>query len=153
MRTRGIRKSLIGTSVRIVLHLYHPRNRSTGLIGENSTRMMIPLPPVLETIVAQLAQGGFRALVVGGAVRDTLLGHAAKDIDIEVYGITYDRLAEILSSHGRVDVVGTSFGVIKFTLPGGDTYDFSLPRRDSKTGRSHRDFLSTFDPSISPRQA
>ena len=100
-----------------------------------------------------LGQGGFRALVVGGAVRDALLGHDAKDIDIEVYRISYDRLAEILSSHGRVDLVGKSFGVIKFTPPGNHTYDFSIPRRDSKTGRSHRDFLSTFDESITPREA
>jgi tRNA nucleotidyltransferase (CCA-adding enzyme) len=125
------------------------------------------LPPVLEPIVTQLRHAGFRALVVGGAVRDALLGRDAKDIDIEVYGISYDRLAEILSTHGRVDLVGTSFGVIKFTpsgppvdqrlaaaaRPGGHTYDFSLPRRDSKIGPSHRDFLSTFDESITPREA
>src|SRR5438045_9355299 len=115
--------------------------------------MTLALPPVLEPIVAQLGQAGFRALVVGGAVRDALLGHDAKDIDIEVYGVSYDRLAEILSTHGRVDLVGISFGVIKFTPSGGHTYDFSIPRRDSKTGRSHRDFLSTFDQSITPREA
>src|SRR5579864_5508469 len=122
------------------------------------------LPPVLEPIVAQLRQAGFRALVVGGAVRDALLGHDAMNIDLEVYGASYDRLAEILSSHGRVDLVGKSFGVIKFTPPTrpvdprppasaplpGHTYDFSLPRRDSKTGPSHRDFRSTFDESITP---
>jgi len=103
--------------------------------------------------VAQLGQYGYRALVVGGALRDALLCHDAKDVDIEVYGISYNRLAEILSSHGRVDLVGISFGVIKFTPPDGSTYDFSIPRRDSKTGRSHRDFHSTFDQSITPREA
>src|ERR1700674_2116857 len=115
--------------------------------------MTLALPPALEPIVAQLSQGGFRALVAGGAVRDALLGHVAKDIDIEVYGISYDRLAEILSSHGRVDLVGISFGVIKLTPTGSHTYDFSIPRRDSKTGRGHRDFLSTFDESITRRKA
>jgi len=115
--------------------------------------MTLTLPPVLAPVVAELRHGGFRALVVGGSVRDALLGHEAKDTDIEVYGVSYNRLAEILSRHGRVDLVGTSFGVIKFTPPGGHTYDFSLPRRDSKTGRGHRDFLSTFDQSITPREA
>src|SRR5216684_1841584 len=80
--------------------------------------MTLALPPVLQPIVVQLGQDGFRALVVGGAVRDALLGHDAKDIDVEVYGVSYDRLAEILSTHGRVDLVGISFGVIKFTPPG-----------------------------------
>jgi tRNA nucleotidyltransferase (CCA-adding enzyme) len=115
--------------------------------------MTLALPNVLEPIVEELRRSGFHALVVGGAVRDALLGHSAKDIDLEVYGIAYDRLAEILAGYGRVDLVGKSFGVVKFTPANGHTYDFSVPRRDSKTGRGHRDFLSTFDESITPREA
>src|SRR5579875_1893876 len=109
---------------------------------------MLELPRQIETIVAELRAQGFRPLIAGGAVRDALLGRAAKDIDIEVYGITYDRLAEILSRFGRVDLVGRSFGVVKL-----DGHDFSVPRRDNKIGRGHRDFLTTFDPSITPREA
>ncbi|HLH38470.1 MAG TPA: HD domain-containing protein [Bryobacteraceae bacterium] len=109
---------------------------------------MIELPRSIETIVVELRAQGFRPLIVGGAVRDALLGRAAKDIDIEVYGITYDRLAQILSRFGRVDLVGRSFGVVKL-----DGHDFSVPRRDNKIGRGHRDFLTTFDPSITPREA
>lgn len=103
---------------------------------------------MLEQIVGELDTAGFRSLIVGGAVRDALLGLNAKDVDIEVYGITYDRLAEILGRHGRVDLVGRSFGVVKF-----EGHDFSVPRRDSKIGLHHRDFLTTFDPSITPREA
>ncbi len=101
---------------------------------------------------AGVAAAGFRALVVGGAVRDALLGVDAKDVDIEVYGIGYDRLAEMLSSHGRIDLVGKSFGVINFTAPEGETCHFSVPRRDSKIGLGHRDFLSGFE-NITPREA
>ncbi len=109
---------------------------------------MLALSAPLDCIVRELYAAGFRALVVGGAVRDALLGLDPKDVDIEVYGITYDRLAEMLARHGRVDLVGKSFGVVKL-----EGHDFSVPRRDNKIGRGHRDFLTTFDPAITPREA
>ena len=42
---------------------------------------------------------------------------------------------------------------MKFTSSGEDTCDFSVPRRDSKTGPGHRDFHAEFDESITPREA
>ena len=114
---------------------------------------MLDLSPALDRIVRELHASGHRALIAGGAVRDALLGHDPKDIDIEVYGITYDALVDFLKAHGRVDLVGKSFGVVKFQSPDGGTCDFSVPRRDSKTGPGHRDFRTTFDPSITPEEA
>jgi len=115
--------------------------------------MLFPLPVALERIVRELRESGFPAVVVGGSVRDALLGLAPKDIDIEVYSISYDQLAAFLATRGRVDQVGKSFGVVKFTESGAATYDFSIPRRDSKTGPAHRDFRAEFDASITPREA
>ena len=106
------------------------------------------LPPDLEKIVKILHAEGYRPLIAGGAVRDDLLGLSPKDFDIEVYGVSFDDLARILSQYGRVDLVGQTFGVIKL-----GPYDFSLPRRDSKIGSAHRDFLTTFDPDITPQEA
>src|SRR5689334_24469137 len=114
--------------------------------------MTLALPPLLDQIVHELDTAGYRALVVGGAVRDALLGNDPKDFDIEVYGVAYDQLAGILARHGRVDLVGKSFGVVKLNS-GGHEYDFSVPRRDSKSGLGHRDFQTTFDAGISPREA
>src|SRR5260370_13824724 len=113
---------------------------------------MLSLPASLDAIVRDLHAAGFRALIVGGAVRDALLGIGSKDVDIEVYGISYDRLAELLAAHGRTDLVGKSFGVVKLSGAGGN-FDFSVPRRDNKIGRGHRDFQSTFDPSITRSEA
>ncbi len=110
------------------------------------------LPAELDQIVRELHAFGFRALIAGGAVRDDLLGVEPKDFDIEVYGITFDALAEMLAQYGRIDLVGQSFGVVKLSVSG-RIYDFSLPRRDSKIGRNHRDFLATFDPDITPKEA
>jgi tRNA nucleotidyltransferase (CCA-adding enzyme) len=111
------------------------------------------LPPELDRIIRALHAAGFRALIAGGAVRDYLLGLEPKDFDIEVYGVSFDVLAALLAHHGRTDLVGQSFGVVKLTVAGGRVYDFSLPRRDSKIGRAHRDFLTIFDPGITPEEA
>ena len=94
-----------------------------------------------------------RAYLVGGCVRDSLLGIAHKDFDLEVYGVGYEVLSRALSAHGRVDLVGKSFGVIKFTGQSGGQWDFSLPRRDSKISTGHKGFEVEFDPDIEPRVA
>jgi tRNA nucleotidyltransferase (CCA-adding enzyme) len=71
------------------------------------------------------------AFFVGGCVRDSILGLDPKDFDIEVYGLTSDKLAEVLSPFGA-DLVGKSFGVFKV----GDL-DISLPRTDRKVADGH----------------
>ena len=93
-------------------------------------------------------QAGGRALIVGGWVRDRLMGRDSKDIDIEIYGLPADRVRLLLETFGRVDTVGESFQVYK----SGDL-DVSLPRRDSKSGRDHRGFDVTGDPSMSVEDA
>jgi tRNA nucleotidyltransferase (CCA-adding enzyme) len=94
-----------------------------------------------------------RAYLVGGCVRDALLGIAQKDFDLEVYGVDYETLARGLSAYGRVDLVGKSFGVIKFSSTSGGQWDFSLPRRDSKMSPGHKGFQVEFEPDIAPREA
>ena len=126
--------------------------RSTGELTHIMGRMTLHLPPLLSAIVRSLGTAGYRALVVGGAVRDSLLGGEPKDFDIEVHGVGYDRLAWLLSEHGHVDLVGKSFGVVKLNADGHE-YDFSVPRRDSKFGLHHRDFHATFGEEITPQEA
>jgi len=94
-----------------------------------------------------------RAYLVGGCVRDALLGIDHKDLDLEVYGVGYETLAQALRKHGRVDLVGKSFGVIKFSSRSGGQWDFSLPRRDSKRSAGHKGFAVEFEPDIAPREA
>jgi len=97
------------------------------------------------------AAGG-RALVVGGCVRDAILGYDAKDVDIEVYGVAPNRLMEILSAGFDLDLVGESFGVIKIK---GLPIDVSIPRRESKKpdGSRHTDFIIRSDPHMSVEEA
>src|SRR5262245_18597738 len=93
------------------------------------------------------AQGG-RALVVGGWVRDRLLAMASTNVDLEVFGIPADHLRTLLESFGRIEAVGASFQFFKVA-----GVEVSLPRRDSKSGRGHRGFAVTGDPSMSIEDA
>lgn len=99
-------------------------------------------------IAAAVREAGGRALIVGGWVRDRLLERESKDVDIEVFGVPADRLRPLLEAFGRVEAVGESFQVFKV---GG--IDVSLPRRESKSGRGHRAFDVTGDPSMSIEEA
>jgi tRNA nucleotidyltransferase (CCA-adding enzyme) len=99
-------------------------------------------------IAREVRDAGGRALIVGGWVRDRLLGRASKDVDIEVYGVPADRLRQMLSPFGSVNTVGESFTVYKV----GDI-DVSLPRRESKVGRGHRGFEVTGDPALPVMEA
>jgi tRNA nucleotidyltransferase (CCA-adding enzyme) len=101
-----------------------------------------------RAIATAASSAGGRALIVGGWVRDRLLGLESKDIDIEVFGLPADRLKALLESLGRVETVGESFQVFKV----GDI-DVSLPRRESKAGRGHKGFLVTGDPVLSFAEA
>jgi tRNA nucleotidyltransferase (CCA-adding enzyme) len=110
------------------------------------------LPPELASLLREVPALS-RAYLVGGCVRDALLGIAHKDFDLEVYGVSYEALARELGARGRVDLVGKSFGVIKFSSQQGGQWDFSLPRRDSKMAAGHKGFQVEFDPNISPKDA
>jgi tRNA nucleotidyltransferase (CCA-adding enzyme) len=109
------------------------------------------VPTDLARVLAETPELS-RSYLVGGCVRDHLLGLPQKDFDIEVFGVSYELLVHALSKWGRTDLVGRSFGVVKLTTIQA-TYDFTIPRRDSKSGPGHKGFEVSFDPSITPEQA
>ncbi|HET7698722.1 MAG TPA: hypothetical protein VFK57_23600 [Vicinamibacterales bacterium] len=108
---------------------------------------MTPLDTAIAMAHAARDAGG-RALIVGGWVRDRLMGHPSKDIDLEVYGLDAEPLKALLSRFGSVNTVGESFTVYKVA-----GLDVALPRRESKTGRGHKGFAVVGDPTLSPAEA
>jgi tRNA nucleotidyltransferase (CCA-adding enzyme) len=106
------------------------------------------LPDIALTIAGRVRGAGGRALIVGGWVRDRLMGRPSKDIDIEVFGVDPARLKEVLQTIGPVNTVGESFTVYKVA-----DIDVSLPRRESKIGRGHKGFAVTGDPHLSVKEA
>jgi tRNA nucleotidyltransferase (CCA-adding enzyme) len=99
-------------------------------------------------ICRAVRDAGGRALIVGGWVRDRLMGVESKDVDVEVFGVPADRLRDVLAAFGSVNTVGESFTVYKVA-----GIDVSLPRRESKTGRGHKGFTVSGDPSMTPDDA
>jgi len=105
-------------------------------------------------VAEEVKKAGGRALFVGGAVRDMIMGIPSKDIDVEIYGISKEELSETLKQIGKVDEVGASFGVFKVkdeTMP--DPIDVSLPRRDSLIGVGHKGFAVEVDQNMDIQEA
>jgi tRNA nucleotidyltransferase (CCA-adding enzyme) len=109
----------------------------------------------VEEYVASL---GLDAYLVGGAVRDELLGHPSKDADFLVVGADAASLRARLEPHGRVEelvVAGRPVGLrlfprrreIRALVPAG--IEFAPPRRERSTGPGRHDFEIVVDPSAS----
>lgn len=110
---------------------------------------MMGFPEKVIGLARVVRDEGGRALLVGGCVRDALMGRRAKDWDLEVYQLAPERLREILDRFGTVNVVGEAFTVYKL----GADLDVSIPRRERKSGRGHRGFVIEGDPSMSVEEA
>ena len=111
------------------------------------------IPKIVEIISKNLKDRNAKAIVVGGSVRDHFLSLPIKDYDVEVYGLErIEELESLLSEYGSVNLVGKSFGVLKFTYDA-EEYDFSFPRMEEKVGIGHRGFDISCDGFLSFKEA
>jgi len=87
--------------------------------------------------------------VVGGAVRDCLLGRPITDIDLVVRNLQISELRSTLKTLGEVDTSGEKWGVLSLVLDG-QRIDIALPREEiQKKGDGHYfDTQVTADPSL-----
>lgn len=118
---------------------------------------------------------------VGGAVRDRIRygmdpqtgrldpgrfwSFQPEEVDYLVTGLPLEKVVGLLSNFGRTELVGKSFGVVKYRVevperkaerhldsarcPGHTRLvDLALPRRERSTGAGHRDFEIDFDPDL-----
>lgn len=110
------------------------------------------LPRRLLKIAEDIVAAGGRAYLVGGWVRDALLGKNCRDYDVEVYDLEQDQLLPILSKYGKTNLVGKAFGVIHLSMKG-ESLDFSFPRTESKVGYGHKGFVVHTDAKLSFKEA
>ena len=99
-----------------------------------------------SAIARRVRDEGGRAIIVGGWVRDRIMGRRCKDVDLEVYGVHADALRGLLREFGSVNTVGESFTVYKVA-----DVDVALPRRESKIGRSTKPHAAATSPSMRSR--
>lgn len=103
-------------------------------ITKNTT---ILLPQDVIDFHELFVKNGFELYVVGGAVRDHLLGKTPHDFDL-VTNATPDKVIEILSDY-RADLQGAHFGVIRvFTKDELEGYEIASFRKDISSGRDNK---------------
>jgi len=110
------------------------------------------LPHPLQTVCHRVSDCGGRAWLVGGSVRDMLLGLIPKDYDLEVYGLSAEALLEAVQPLGTCREVGRHFGVVKLWV-GDMEIDLALPRTELKQGSGHHGFAVRSDPQLDEKTA
>lgn len=105
---------------------------------------------LIHEIALRAKEMGGRAMLVGGCVRDGLLGIPSADIDCEVYGLAPDALRALAAQFGDVDDSGKKYGI--FALRGAGI-DLAVPRTERRTGPHHGDFEVLPDPTLSFEKA
>ena len=135
-----MRKSLVLTSRRPGPNRRNPASVDLRLIPQEVLQAAADIRRI---------SGKAKTNLVGGAVVDLIQGVTPKDFDIEVFGVASERLKGGLSAQYQVSEVGKAFGVLKVHLPSGEDLDVSVPRRDNQTGKGHKGFTVTVDPTMS----
>jgi putative nucleotidyltransferase with HDIG domain len=109
----------------------------------------------IETYVRGL---GLDAYLVGGAVRDELLGLDSKDADFLVPGVDTEQLRAALAPHGRVEDLVVAGRLVGVRLIPSDRaireltrvgIEFAPPRKEVSTGPGRHDFEIVADPDLS----
>ncbi len=100
---------------------------------------------VVASIARAVQARGGRALLVGGCVRDVMLGLERKDFDLEVFGVEASVLEALLRERYPLHEVGRAFGILKIQ---GHDIDLALPRRETKIAAGHRGFAVDTDPHL-----
>lgn len=105
-------------------------------------------PKAFAVTYREIAKAGGEVYLVGGAVRDMILGQQPKDYDLLVCGLSVQNVIAALSSQKSafVDVTGKDFGIIRFVQKFGDEVEIALPRTEKSVGVKRADFDVSVDP-------
>lgn len=94
----------------------------------------------IKSIANKIRKEGGTLYLVGGAVRDSLLGKETHDEDYCVTGITFEKFQEIFP---EAYIRGKAFSVFDI-----DGKEFALARTESKLGKGHKEFEINVDSKI-----
>ena len=112
------------------------------------------LDPKLLKITEELStlfyNNGGNLLLVGGSVRDLLMGISPHELDFEARGINLQGVKNLLSEKFKCDEVGKAFGVLRIK---GFPIEIALPRTEKKSGVGHKGFEVEIDPNLPFKRA
>ena len=105
-----------------------------GLVREERIKFDFKVPSDILEIQKVFKKNGYELYIVGGAVRDALLGKTPKDFDLATDAIP-DKVEEIMQDAGfKTLPTGKAHGVINVFTPNGE-YEIVTFREDIGTGR------------------
>jgi tRNA nucleotidyltransferase/poly(A) polymerase len=106
-----------------------------NLIVEQRIKFSMNIPEDIQQIKDAFKKNGYKLYVVGGAVRDALLGKSPKDFDLATDAVP-DKVEEIMKEAGlRTLPTGKAFGVINVFTDQGE-YEIATFREDTTKGRN-----------------
>ncbi len=104
------------------------------MVKKQSGNIAQPIGEMFRKAIDEITKKGGHPYIVGGTVRDGLLGIESKDLDVEVFGITADKLIEALGCVGKPKIDDKKFGVIRLDCGLDEAVEFALPRKDNNVG-------------------
>ena len=115
----------------------------------DQTDLLNSLDPRLLKITEELAtlfsKNGGNLLLVGGSVRDLLIGISPYELDFEARGLGLEKIKKLLSQKFTCNEVGKAFGVLRVKrFP----IEIALPRTEKKSGSGHKGFEIEIDPHL-----
>lgn len=127
------------------------REAADGTMGDmnptGTLQSSLESSPAASAAYHALTQAGGQVYIVGGAVRDSMMGKDPKDIDMMCSGLDEDQMELALQGVGRLDFTGKAFGVFRLKV-GGDEVEIAMPRSERSTGSGHKEFEVTTDPNL-----
>ncbi len=103
------------------------------------------LAGALRKIEQLVRRASGRTWLVGGSVRDLVLGQQPRDLDLEVTGVPPGQIHALLTEHFSVQFVGKAFAVFKLQ---GLPVDLSIPSRTLSDDTSLPGLLRQADPNM-----
>jgi tRNA nucleotidyltransferase/poly(A) polymerase len=125
-------------------------NQSSDILSESTNTDAFVNNIKQKSFIQAIFSMGGDCYLIGGVPRDLVLGKPNKDIDLIVSKINFEKLMQLLRRFGSADMVGKSFGVIKFRdNSDGEEYDIALPREDTKNNiGGHKGFDVKYDENL-----
>ena len=112
----------------------------------------IPIPNDLKDIHRRMKRAGRELFLVGGAVRDTLMGKSPKDYDVAT-NASPEEVIKILQRDPslRLDLTGKQFGVVRVKTPDNGEYEIATFREDIGKGKGTSVKFSTIENDVKRR--
>ena len=113
---------------------------SESFLTENEIKRIdfnYPLSNDLNKLKNYFDDNDFELFIVGGAVRDMILGKEPKDIDL-VSDATPDDVKRILPKEYKIIPKGEAFGIVQIITPEGGDYEIARYREDIGKGDGRR---------------